>query len=317
MNAFCIVDLSGGFGNQLFQYAFGRAVQEKNGIDVFYNDEYFHAQEKINERWNSNGIYHSNNLLSIFNLPVAYADKSHLEYIKKKNSSFFSACPPVKFFRRILKLPVIVNGEIIENCPQRFYPQFLKKSPFVHYVGLFQNEKYFKDIEAIIRKEFTFPQFDENDDYNISMVKKITACNNPVFIHVRRGDYLKFDWQITNTDYYKKACDFLKKKVPDAEFFVFSDDINFIKNEFDIGYPFEIVENVNFMNGVDYKDMQLMTYFKHAVIANSSFSWWGAWLIQNKNKIVLAPKPWFPLPGLNININQIICDNWIGIEYQA
>lgn len=317
MDTFCIVDISGGLGNQLFQYAFGRAFQEKNGIDVFFNDEYFRAQEKVDERWNANGIYHSNNLLSIFNLPVTYANKSQLEYIKTKNSSFFSACSLVKFFKRLFKLPIIVNGEMIENCPQRFYPHFLNNYSFMHYTGCYQNEKYFKAIEEIIRKEFVFPKFDENDEHNLSAAEKIASCNNPVFIHVRRGDYINLGWNIASTDYYKKACDYMKKNVPDAEFFVFSDDIDFIKNEFDIGYPFKIIENVNFANGVDYKDMQLMTYFKHAIIANSSFSWWGAWLMQNKNKIVLAPKPWFPLSDLSFNINQIICDDWIGIEYQA
>jgi hypothetical protein len=140
------------------------------------------------------------------------------------------------------------------------------------------------------------------------MQERINSAENPVFIHVRRGDYCGLNGWLLEKEYYIRAVQYIKEHVKNPTFFVFSDaDEDYIKNNFKIGCEYEYVGTHNADTNQSFRDMHLMSLCQHAIIANSSFSWWGAWLMKNKNKVVCMPTPWIePFTGS-------ICDNWVKI----
>ncbi len=179
--------------------------------------------------------------------------------------------------------------------------------------GYFQCEKYFCNIRSILLKEFTLKS--SLSSYSSSLKKNIESFENTVSLHVRRGDYVSnkvfSDVHGTcNLDYYKKAIEYISKEFEDIKFFVFSDDIAWTKENIDI-------ENVIYVdseeNRIPHEDMYLMSLCSHNIIANSSFSWWGAWLNQNNEKIVIAPKRWFSDDKMQNQSLDIVPSSWIRI----
>jgi len=189
--------------------------------------------------------------------------------------------------------------------------QFLALPDHSYLEGYWGSEKYFKDIENIIRKEFTLK--DKPDAINQKMISRIKNCDS-VSIHIRRGDYI-FDEKtnkyhgVCNLDYYLKAIALVAKKVKKPYFFIFSDDIRWAKQNLHLKFPCVYV-NHN-IGKKDYEDLRLMSNCCHNIIANSSFSWWGAWLNKNKDKIVIAPKKWFT--DKSINTKDLIPKQWLKI----
>jgi len=173
----------------------------------------------------------------------------------------------------------------------------------------FQNEKYFINIADIIRKEFTLKKPLSNKAQEI--LGNIENSSS-VSLHVRRGDYIK-DKKINTfhgicgMDYYQRATELIKEKISNPIFFVFSDDIAWAKDNFK-GSEFVFVSDPEIE---DFEEMFLMSKCKHNIIANSSFSWWGAWLNNNQYKIVIAPKRWFN--DEKANQNEIVPKRWIKI----
>lgn len=169
--------------------------------------------------------------------------------------------------------------------------------------GYFQSEKYFKDCEEDIRREFMSYDIDVSDE-----VKELLDNENTCSIHVRRGDYLKFpDHHPTQSmNYYMKA---IKKMPKDSVFLIFSDDIEWCKQNFP-----DMPEKFRFIEGnKDYEDLYLMSHCKNNIICNSTFSWWGAWLNGNSDKTVVAPSKWFG-PALSGNdTNDLYCEGWVKI----
>jgi hypothetical protein len=182
--------------------------------------------------------------------------------------------------------------------------------------GFFQSERYFKDVREELLNDFAFP---EMDSQNLEIKKKITDTPGSVSIHIRRGDYLsplnKDVFTSVNLDYYYRSLEILQNKSEAQQLtaFVFTDDTDWAKQNFS---PAGM--NIQFITGNavadSWKDMALMTTCKHHIIANSSFSWWGAWLSENDG-ITLAPKHWY-LPGsYTFHINDIVPSNWIIVDY--
>jgi hypothetical protein len=181
----------------------------------------------------------------------------------------------------------------------------------VYYSGYWQSEKYFENAEDIIRQQFSFNDKLINEK-NKALIKQYLN-KNTVSIHIRRGDY------VTNTDanillggscdlsYYENAISYIKKNVSQPYFQFFSDDIDWVREHFiDLGN----VQFIDWNHQTDsWQDMMLMSKCKHNVIANSSFSWWGAWLNNNANKIVIAPSKWFN----SHETLDIVPENWIRI----
>lgn len=175
---------------------------------------------------------------------------------------------------------------VIEDV-NKFNPDVFKsKKPLVY--GYWQDERYFLDIEDEIRKAFTFRNIDAK---NRQLGDEMENAQS-VSLHIRRGDYLKCPGlQICTPSYYDNAIKYIKEHVENPLFYVFSDDLEWSeKFMIECGVNFRLVSH---NRGRDsYKDMYLMTRCQHNIIANSSFSWWGAWLGKQEGKIVVCPNEW-------------------------
>ena len=184
--------------------------------------------------------------------------------------------------------------------------KFTKAKGHNYLDGYWQNEKYFKDIRHILLKDFTL----KKKTNNFLKLKKLIAETNSVSIHFRRGDYVKRAVTrkyhgVLNLNYYRRAIALIGEKVEKPNFFVFSDDISWVKKNFKIGKPLTFISGLRKLTNSE--ELILMSLCKHNIIANSSFSWWGAWLNKNPAKIVIAPKRWFRAK----TDSEIVPQSWI------
>lgn len=312
-----IIKLKGGLGNQMFQYAFGCALMhkflqqpkqhstqqspkkypQKQHPEILFDNSWFNETGKMGaDGERKNGITIRKFVLDIFNLDIDFADEKTLKKIK-------TGFKIPKFLRKKFPALKYLNTCINEDNPFKYEEKLLNVKKNHHFEGYFQNEKYFKNCADIIKKDFTFKNIE--DPQNKALSEKIQNTKNSVFIHIRRGDYLDIGNMALNLEYYKNAIKIIKEKIKDPVFFVFAKGADdYIKNEFNIGEDFEFIK----AKGPDYIDMQLMSQCENGIIANSSFSWWAAWLIDKKDKIIIAPSPW-----LN-GFDDIICDSWIKLK---
>ncbi|MEK9161478.1 MAG: alpha-1,2-fucosyltransferase [Patescibacteria group bacterium] len=281
-----IIKLNGGLGNQLFQYSLGRKLSIKNN-DIFKLD--LSGFTKDNPRSYS---------LGHFNIVENLAKKEDVAKFNKKGLS--------KLFE---KIKPYYKKSVIKYKGYDFDQNILKLSGNFYLDGYWQSEKYFKDIEGVIRKEITLkePLVDEHANL-INNIKN----SNSVSVHIRRGDYAtnkKFSavYNLLDEEYYQRTVKFIAEKIKEPKFFIFSDDIKWAKQNLNIPYPKIFVSDNSEIK--DYEELTLMSFCKHNIIANSSFSWWGAWLNTNIDKIVLSPDKWFNI-GVG-NTSDLIPENWI------
>lgn len=275
-----ITRLIGGLGNQMFQYALGRYLALKNNTELKLDMSDFETY-KLHKY-----------SLDAFNIQKNVASKNEIGRLKK-------------FKRKLGRRWFLHNAFFTKNLKYfeekqfNFDPDIMKLSGDVYLDGYWQTEKYFKDIEPIIRNDFSFTLPQGEKDKEIS--KLISGCA-AISIHIRRADYVA-DATANKAhgtcpiEYYAKAVELLKEKVDNPHFFVFSDDHEWVKENIKINYPTVYVDHNN--AETNYQDLRLMASCKHNIIANSSFSWWGAWLNANPNKIIIAPKKWFADTGRN------------------
>jgi hypothetical protein len=277
-------NIGGGLGNQMFQYAVARCLSVKYNTKLALDVRFYINTPKSDTPREF--------LLNTFQIK---ADK----IISKTNK----VIKVVRFLSRLFLRPL--------NDDQQIYLfNFLLKIKLpVYLTRHFQREKYFLEIRDILLREFTLKQ--PLKSIPRELLIKIEDYKNSVSIHVRRTDALDFKNPykgICNLDYYNKAIILLKKKISNPFFFVFSDDIEWCKENFNFSDP------VCFVSGPDVKDYEeliLMSRCKNNIIANSTFSWWGAWLNQNNDKIVIAPKQW--LAGKTANDVEILPKAWVQI----
>jgi len=273
-----ISQIIGGLGNQMFQYATGRALSLAHGQSLKLDISGFVGY----------GLHQGFELQRVFACPVEIASEAELHRILG-----WQAAPVIK---RVLARHQMAafrrRGFVVE--PHFQYWPGIKQAPQNSYLmGYWQSEKYFQGMAAIIRADFTFiaPLMDKNADIALRI-----AQVNAVSLHVRRGDYVS-NAKTTAThglcalEYYQAAIRHIATQVKTPHFFVFSDDIAWVKKHLEINFPCQYVDHNQ--GAESYNDMRLMSLCQHHIIANSSFSWWGAWLNQNTNKIVIAPKNWF------------------------
>ncbi|MEK7069688.1 MAG: alpha-1,2-fucosyltransferase [Patescibacteria group bacterium] len=281
-----IIKLNGGLGNQLFQYSLGRSLSIKNN-DVFKLD--------LSDFTKDNPRSYS---LGHFNIVENLAKKEDVAKFNKKGLS--------KLFE---KIKPYYKKSVIKYKGYDFDQNILKLSGNFYLDGYWQSEKYFKDIEGVIRKEITLkePLVDEHANL-INNIKN----SNSVSVHIRRGDYAtnkKFSavYNLLDEEYYQRTVKFIAEKIKEPKFFIFSDDIKWAKQNLNIPYPKIFVSDNSEIK--DYEELTLMSFCKHNIIANSSFSWWGAWLNTNIDKIVLSPDKWFNI-GVG-NTSDLIPEDWI------
>ena len=195
----------------------------------------------------------------------------------------------------------------------RFNGKYLNiKSP-AYLKGYWQSENYFKEFERIIKEDFQVKT--PATELNYDLLQKIRGTES-VSLHIRRGNFVNVDFVnkfhgTCSMDYYKEAISTIAKHWENPVFYVFSDDIEWAKTNMNIKYESVFVD-INSAKQ-DYEDLRLMQNCSHNILANSTFSWWGAWLNTNPNKIIIAPKQWFADEQKNIEAKTIIPPNWFTI----
>lgn len=204
-------------------------------------------------------------------------------------------------FRKVKFLDSLTNEKYIGESGFHYTP-IPNLDGNIKLIGYFQSEKYF-----ITHKQDILDLFEIDNKTKSYLTKKYRDLLNlnTCSIHIRRGDYvgLESHHPIQPISYYKEA---IKIVGEDKHFLIFSDDIKWCKENFNF------LKNKTFiLDNLDYEDLYLMSYCNDNIIANSSFSWWGAWLNQNLNKKVVAPKNWFGVSYSHFNTNDLYCENWI------
>jgi hypothetical protein len=291
-----IVKLQGGLGNQMFQYATGRSLAELKQTELKLDDTFL--QDKTPKKDFTLRDYE----LDIFQLNTKIASRTEIDRFFNKPNGFVN-----KIVNRIKQQ--FIKYQVIK---QRFFHfdetvLYCRKNTYLD--GYWQSYRYFEPITGIIQKEFTMKS--PMDNKNLTLARKIEATQS-VAVHIRRGDYVKNEKTnqhhgVCSTKYYQEAIIKMVQKVDNPHFFFFSDDIEWVKDNLMVTYPSEYV---NYNTGKkSYEDMRLMSLCKHNIIANSSFSWWGAWLNPHAEKMVIAPKKWFNDP--NRNTSDLIPENWL------
>lgn len=289
-----ITHLFGGIGNQMFQYAAGRSLAKRHDTQLKLDISSFHFYTPRQYK------------LFPFHIIEDFASIKDRRLIIRPSSSF-------KNFLNAINLKLTGNTPIFFKKELYFHfdPEVLALPDNIYLDGYYQSEKYFKDSELVIRREFTLKK--PLDTVNEKMGKQISSCES-VSVHVRRGDYISNPK--TNAyhgtclqEYYCQAIDMIKDRLDNPCFYYFSDDPTWVKENLNAKYPGTIID----FNGPDkdYEDMGLMKLCKYHITANSSFSWWGAWLSENRDKLVIAPKKWFNQPHLDTK--DLIPSSWIQI----
>ncbi|NMR33817.1 alpha-1,2-fucosyltransferase [Chryseobacterium aquaticum] len=290
------VELIGGLGNQMFQYATAKALS-------LHRDERLLLDSRLfdNYKLHSYALNHFNINASVVknHLPLkapSFQKKVRDKLLQKVNLLALKN----KIFSTYQEKNLLFDDSLFRVNKKNIY---LK--------GYFQTEKYFLRFEDEIRKDFEIisPLKRETLD-----MLKIIEAENSISLHIRRGDYISNPnanavHGTCNLDYYYNAIEIIKEKTKDPVFFIFSDDIYWAKENLKIENTMYFVDFND--ASTNYEDIKLMSACKHNIIANSSFSWWGAWLNRNKNKTVIAPSKWFNTDMLNSK--DIIPESWMKI----
>lgn len=261
-----VIHVNGQLGNQMFQYALGRKLQLK-GRKVRYYKKYYtdHPQHYFG--------------LGRFGIETPEASETQVYALCDDRHRLIDRVRRKLIGRR----PHVVSE--IEKDTYAFDPAvFQPRNAFVD--GYWQSEKYFSDIREVLLKDFTFPV--SSNPRNTALAEEMQTCPS-VSIHVRRGDYLG-GFPVMDNAYFDPAMAYFREKYPDVHFYVFSNDLDWCREHLqgtDVSF-------VDWNTGEDSLfDMWLMTQCRHNIIANSSFSWWGAWLNTHEGQEVIAPKTWF------------------------
>lgn len=290
-----VVQLIGGLGNQMFQYAAGRSLAHRLDLPLKLDLSKFEEYKLRNYKLNHLSIeeyYATPDDLESFSIP-----EKGWERLWYRVQNFVLPWHSKKVIKQ-RKWSYDEGFHLIRNSC------LLK--------GYWQSEKYFKNIEEIIRNEFQVKE--EIDGTNKNYLEKINNSNS-VSIHIRRGDYVTNPGTnkvhgFLGEEYYKKAIQYFESEIEAPEFFVFSDDIEWARENLRANNSIVFVDH----NGEekDYEDLRLMMNCKYHIIANSSFSWWGAWLGKYPEKKVIAPNQWYSEREMKRRENvEIVPDRWI------
>jgi len=283
--------LMGGLGNQLFQIAAAKAISQKLSCKLLI--------DKSHPSINTHPF-----LLDAFSFEYETVKENH-SYMKKHRKY-------ISVFNKIYKNFKINFGSkffYIEK-DYSFQENFFKINEGKFLFGYFQSEKYFIQISKIIKEMFQIKT--ELSEENKFWVNKIKQYNS-ISLHIRRGDYISnpsaklLHNSCFESNYYQEAINYITKYVQNPFFMIFSDEPDWIRKNFKIDFPYEIIGHDQ--KEQSYEDLRLMSLCKHNIIANSTFSWWGAWLNENPDKIVIAPKKWFNISS--VDTKDIIPDAWV------
>jgi len=277
-----ISNIIGGLGNQMFQYAAGRSLAEKYGdftcLDVRQFPKY-----KLHNGFELHRVF-------TIDSPIASFEeiKNLIGWRSYRIGHRLVSCKHLSFLRG--------NHFYIENAFP-YDDNFFSLPNNIYISGYWQSYRYFLTHQSIIRNQFKFKPIIQG--LNREIADRIINCN-AVSLHFRRGDYVSNHRTNSihgtcSTKYYYSAMHYIQNHIKKPVYFIFSDDIDWVKRNFSIGREYYFIYH---NTGTEsYNDMRLMSMCNHHIIANSSFSWWGAWLNPIRDKIVIAPYRWFNDPS--------------------
>jgi hypothetical protein len=267
-----IINLKGGIGNQMFQYAFGKKLSLKNS-DVL--------KLEIDglERANAIGDIYRPFSLGAFNVTAEVATAEEVQQLKY----------PYGIISKGIRF---ITARVLKKTYTLFDPTALTWKGDRFLDGYWQSPDYFTDIRDTLLTEFTLktPLSDAVTSY-----KKQIESSTSVSMHIRRGDYAKnpqvlLEFGICEASYYQKAMEHMRAITKNPTFFIFSDDIQWVQDNLSVPESAVFVQHPELK---DVEELALMSMCAHNIIANSTFSWWGAWLNTNDDKVVIVPTPWF------------------------
>jgi len=276
-----IVKIIGGLGNQMFQYAYAKTL-EIQGYDVQIDSSAFK-----NYKLHNYGLDSYNIDINIF-----------------INNNLF-----IKIFNKLR----LNRNKIIKEKSLLFDENLLKIKDGSYIEGYFQCEKYFLNIRDELIESFIINS--KLSIYTKQIEKEILKDKSSCSLHIRRGDYVSDEKSnnihgVCSLDYYNKAIELMRNKFISISFYIFSDDIAWVKENLK-------VENAIYIDSeekrIPNEDIYLMSLCTYNIIANSSFSWWGAWLNTNPNKMVIAPSRWFSDKSKEKESMDIIPSSWVRI----
>lgn len=274
-----ITRLVGGLGNQLFQYAAGRRLAYARHVPLRLDTRPFETYARQAPGW---GMY----ALGHFKISAEIANAADFDAVGRlwTSTTTLRAAHRLKIFRL---------GNLVRERTLDFQPEILDLPDQVYLSGYWESEKYFEDIRKILLEEIVPKR--PLDRGNEQLARDIGGSHS-VAVHIRRGDRARNKeiaaiYGIVPVSYYEAAVKIFEEKFPDARFFIFSDDPQWVKDNLRLSQPHTYVEGNRGENA--YIDLYLMSLCRHNIIPNSTFSWWGAWLNGNPQKMVVAPRKWF------------------------
>ena len=284
-----IIEIKGGLGNQMFQAALCLAFQKKK-IPAAVDFSFYQSGRQERE-------------LALNFFPNFYLDAAD----KKKAAKLRGYGYNESIFDKIVrKLQPSTARVFQEDVKIGYQPEVFDQND-TYISGYWQCEKYFSEHRKDILEMFHFPEI--SDDSACCKIRdRILEDECAVSLHVRRGDYLSARYEnvyrdVCTEQYYRNAISYMRMKNPRCHFYVFSDDIPWCRER--LGKENMIYVDCNRGENSPY-DMYLMSICRHNIIANSSFSWWGAWLNQHEEKMVAAPERWFH----HMDVCDQICNSW-------
>ncbi|MCJ7800829.1 MAG: alpha-1,2-fucosyltransferase [Candidatus Marinimicrobia bacterium] len=304
-----ITRISAGLGNQLFQYATARAISVKLNRKLFLDNSWYDNIKSIEDYSNPNATTIRYFLLNYFNIQSRAINKIHLNWIKRleirsKNS---------KVYKFLLDGP-LNNFSYTTINNDNFSLEFIQEHPHVYLTGYWQNNDIIEEYKYLLYNDLILkhPLSVNNQTY----LKSINSTNS-VAIHFRRGDYQSKPKSrdvhaSCSNNYYYEGIEYLRNKINNLHYFIFSDDKTWVKNNLDFNAGTTFIDN----DGPNYEHLYLMSQCKHQITANSTFSWWAAWLNKNTEKIIVTPKYWYINKHLNETVIRIP-NKWIKIDNLA
>lgn len=276
-----LIKMTGGLGNQMFIYAFYlkmKKIHPNTRIDLSDMVHYH--------------VHYGYEMNRVFNLP----------------KTEFCIYQPLKKVMEFLFFKTILERKQDTTTLLPFFKSY--KWPLIYFKGFYQSERFFADIQEEIRKAFTFDLTLANPK-SLEMIQQMEQDNKAVSLHIRRGDYLQpKHWKsvgcICQLPYYQNAIEEMDKRIDQPHYYVFSDDLEWVKENL----PLQNAIYIDWNKGEDsWQDMMLISHCRHHIICNSTFSWWGAWLNPRKDKMVIVPERWFN----NAETPHIYPDKWIKV----
>lgn len=277
----------------MFQYAAGRALSIARNAPLRLDVSDFSGY----------GLHQGFELSRVFSCPVTLTEPDDVRAVLGWQSSWLA--------RRIVARPalrLLRSRHFVAEPHFHYWPGIRDVSLPCYLMGYWQSERYFADVAQTIRTDFTFRQ--PMTGCNLELAEEIGAVN-AVGLHVRRGDYASNSKTLATHGvcplaYYEAAIRYIAESVDAPHFFVFSDDMDWVRANLNIDQPCRYVDH---NHGTEsFNDMHLMSLCRHHIIANSSFSWWGAWLNPHEDKIVVGPQRWF---SNNNNVKDLFPRGWV------